>query len=141
MKTTCYIKTTMDMDEVMEISPVAILKQELSKYGLRGIDESTQNDVLEIMRKQVSARFLYDYRAILDYDSGSLAFMVSYDEYNSHAPWILKARKGHVGGIHHSDDGKSIESITEECESICKDYIRIALSYSAAGVASHVKKN
>jgi hypothetical protein len=129
------------MESILREPPLSIFRSELAKYGIKNISSEEEDAVIAIMRKQVVARFMYDYRAVFDYDTGDLAFMVSYDDYEKQEPWILKAHKGRVGGLHHDDEGEPLSVIVNKCEHICRDYIRIALSYSASGVAHHVKEN
>lgn len=141
MKATCYVKTKLDMDSILKNDARCIFRSELRKYGVKNVPVEDEAAVLSIMEQQVIARFMYDYRAVFDYKTGDIAFMVSYDDYEKQEPWILKTHKGRVGGLHHNDNGESLSSIVHKCEHICRDYIRIALSYSAAGVAHHVKEN
>lgn len=110
-----------------------------SAYNYSKLDIDLKNTTMQAMREQVEARFAYDYKANLNLETGEIVFNIGndddFDESNEESQlWSLEMRHGRNGGLKPDKHGSSIEEITHECEHICREYIWIALSYSAAGI-------
>ena len=134
MKSACYVNAMMDMSNMTDDRIGSIMDGILRRCNISVLDDGMRERIMDYAIRQVESRFMYDYKAIVDWDTGSIAFMVPYDDYENGEPWKLVQRKGVHGGLSHDDDGVGMEEIVKYCEDKRVEYMTIALSYSIQGL-------
>lgn len=164
------IEAKMNMDSIASNERIRSIFQEAlirwggrKKFGNYAVDDNTYSKIIESLKNQVEARFVYDYKAYLDYNTGVIKFVVKMDYHNSknnssdtndelikgyvdesfyrnNNKWVLRRKKNGIKGLAVDENGKPMSEIIKECEKACEEYIYVALSYSAASLVDSLKE-
>lgn len=162
------IEAKMNMDSIASNERIRSIFQEAlirwggrKKFGNYTVNDNAYSEIIESLKNQVEARFVYDYKAYLDYNTGIIKFVVKMDYhknndasndeliegyvdesfYRNNDKWILRRKKNGVKGLAvDENNGKPMPEIIKECEKACEEYIYVALSYSAASLVDSLKE-
>jgi len=139
MKNVGHVEAFLNMRRLNdENDPDSIISECVSRWGSHKPSDDERERILQWMREQVKARFLYDYKASLDMDSGRIVFQVSQDDSKKGGPWIISSERR--AGLTHDDNGGDMDSVVSQCEKSYTEYAHTAISYSIAGLEQHDRK-
>lgn len=139
MRNVGHVESALDMGRLNSRNETdIIIAESANRWGARKPSTGEKNRIIQWMRDQVKARFLYDYKADLDMDSGRIVFQTSQDDEDRGGPWILPA-DGRTG-LAHDDNGVSMDTVLRQCEDSYTEYTHTAISYSMAGLEQHDRK-
>ena len=139
MKNVGHVEAFLNMRRLNdENDPDSIISECVSRWGSPKPSDDERERILQWMREQVKARFLYDYKASLDMDSGRIVFQVSQDDSDKGGPWIISSKRR--AGLTHDDNGGDMDSVIGQCEKSYTEYAHTAISYSIAGLEQHDRK-
>lgn len=140
MKTFGHVEASLDMGKLNdENNPDSIIAESVRRWGSHNPSAAERERILQWMREQVKARFLYDYKAALDMDSGRIVFQTSQNDAKLGRPWSLPS-EGRAG-LSHDDNGEDMNAILRKCEASYTEYTHTAISYSIAGLEQHDRKS
>lgn len=140
MKNVGHVEAFLDMKRLNdENNPDSIIADCVHRWGSRSPSADERARILQWMRDQVKARFLYDYKASLDMDSGRIIFQVSQDDFERGGPWIISSKRR--VGLTHDDNGGDMDSVVSQCEKSYAEYANTAISYSIAGLEQHDRQS